>query len=81
MGTKNNIKEQRCSSRAQKNGEIGLGQKAGFASVQRFAQKEHVHGTRLLQERREVALKRVKRGAWEHLGWDKSTIVPRWDSD
>jgi hypothetical protein len=39
--------------------------------VQRFAEKEPVLGTRLLKERREVALKRVKMGAWEHLGWEK----------
>jgi hypothetical protein len=77
IGTENNIKEQRRSSRAQKNGEIGLGQKAGFASVQRFAEKEPVLGTRLFKERREVALKRVKRGAWEDLGWEKRTIAPR----
>jgi hypothetical protein len=46
--------------------------------VQRFAQKEPDLGTQLLIERREVsALKRVKRGAWEHLGWEKRMIVPR----
>jgi hypothetical protein len=45
--------------------------------VQLFAEKEPVLGTRLLKERREVALTRVKRGAWEHLAWEKRTIVPR----
>jgi hypothetical protein len=62
---------------AQKNEKNGLGQKAGFASVQRFAEKGPALGTRLLEERSELALKRVGRGAWEQLGWVKRTIVPR----
>jgi hypothetical protein len=47
---------------AQKNGENGIGQKAGFALVQRFAENEPALGTRLLGERSELALKRVKEG-------------------
>jgi hypothetical protein len=53
---------------AHKNGENGLGQKAGFASVQRFAEKAPALGTRLLEKRSELALNRVRRGAWEQLG-------------
>jgi hypothetical protein len=45
--------------------------------VQRFAEKGAVLGTRLLKEKREVALRGVKRGAWEHLGWEKRAIVPK----
>jgi hypothetical protein len=59
---------------AQENGENELGQKAGFASVQRcfaVAEKEPALGTRLLEERSELALKRVRRDAWDQLGWVK----------
>jgi hypothetical protein len=45
--------------------------------VQRFAEKEPALGTRLLGERSELALKRVRRGAWEQLDWLERTNVPR----
>jgi hypothetical protein len=79
MRDKKNNKSNVAPLGAQKNGENGLGQKAGFASVQRFAEaeKEPALGTRLLEERSELAFKRVRRGAWEQLGWVKRTIVPR----
>jgi hypothetical protein len=55
-------------------GENGLGHQAGFAAVQRFAEKEPALSTRLLEEKSELAFKRVRRGAWEQLGWVKRTI-------
>jgi hypothetical protein len=65
---------------AQKNGETGLGQKAGFASVQRFAEIEPALGTRLLEERSELALKsqQSQEGCMGTVGLGKKrTIVPR----
>jgi hypothetical protein len=75
--TENKTKRATSLLSERKNGENGLGQRAGFASVQRFAEKETVLGTRLLKERREVALRGVMRGAWEHLDWEKKAIVPK----
>jgi hypothetical protein len=63
---------------AQKNGENGLGQKGRvWLGAQRFAEKEPALGTRLLEKRSELALKRVRWGAWEELGWVKRIILPR----